>query len=107
MPHNQQRMEALQKRYNADVVLLAVDAGEDRDAFDSWIRRNAHKYPSLLFVHSSLGSALTVDSYKVPGIPTQFLIDKQGIIRCSVVGFDPKSTTLWKAAEQICGSSSK
>ncbi len=107
MPHNQQLMEELRKRYKSDVVLLAVDAGEDREAFDRWIKRNAQKYGELLFVHSDPADHVSNERYKVPGIPTQFVIDKQGVIRFSVVGFDPKSSSLLKAVEQICGSISQ
>ncbi len=104
MPHNQRIMRDLKKRNNSNVVLIAVDDGEARPAFDEWIKKNSGKYSDLMFVFSDPKARVSTDLYKVNGIPTQFVIDPAGIVQYSSVGFNPDNKPLLTAVAQANAS---
>jgi len=96
MPHTQ---EVIKKVADAgiQVVALAVDDGENRAAFDTWVSSNQAKYPNLTFAYSDPKLAVSSKLYHVTGIPTQFVVDKRGVIRASFVGYGGPTTDLEKA----------
>jgi thiol-disulfide isomerase/thioredoxin len=86
MPHNQDVVRKLRAQ-KLPVVLLALDDGEPRDAFDTWIAKNARSMPELTFVHSPPESGVSAELFRVTSIPTQYVIDRKGIVRASFVGY--------------------
>ena len=58
---------------NRDFILLYIDIGESKKKVEAFVRENSIPYPVLLDEKSQAASA-----YKVYGIPTVFLIDRQG-----------------------------
>lgn len=98
MPHNQSVVKKLQSR-GVPVVLLAVDDCEERTAFDSWAKKSSAPYPSLIFVHVSPSQQLSSKLYSVSGIPTQYVVDKNGVIRASFVGYGGPTSELEKAVK--------
>ncbi|MGA9115563.1 MAG: TlpA disulfide reductase family protein [Bacteroidota bacterium] len=71
---------------NPDVMILAVNtwernSGKERDAgVRKFIRTNGYTFPVLLDVES-------VEEYRVEGIPTKFVIGRDGRIQFKSVGF--------------------
>jgi peroxiredoxin len=59
-----------------DLVLVAVDFGEDRATVDAFIKKLGLTFPVAL---DSSGQLTT--NYRVVGLPTHFFIDKDGILR--------------------------
>lgn len=102
MPHN----EAVTRRAKTPgIVFLAVCAGDTRAHFDAWVKRNAQKYPDLVFVsdprddfdpknHDRISGAVRPADYEqrltrkygVRDFPTQFVINGQGRITAVIVG---------------------
>ncbi|MBL9207706.1 MAG: TlpA family protein disulfide reductase, partial [Opitutaceae bacterium] len=89
-PHTSQ----VAKQYkDQDVVVLASGTSDTIAAFKKWIPANAPKYPDILwaFDPNERGSA-TFDErasskhYAVAGIPTQFVIGRDGRIVSVIVG---------------------
>ncbi|MFO1452528.1 MAG: TlpA disulfide reductase family protein [Opitutaceae bacterium] len=89
-PHTSQ----IAKQYkDQDVVVLASGTSDTIAAFKKWIPANAPKYPDILwaFDPNERGSA-TFDErasnkhYAVVGIPTQFVIGRDGRIVSVIVG---------------------
>ena len=97
MPHNQAVTQKLQNE-GLPFVLLAVDDGEEKRAFLNWVKKHETELNTLVFVHSNPKTAdISGKQYHVTGIPTQYVIDANGVIRASFVGFDDKSDALEKA----------
>jgi len=94
MPHNQEVAAKLASE-NLPVVLLAVDNSEKRDAFLSWVRGHP-KLDKIVFAHLEKPD-VSGESYKVTGIPTQFVIDGGGVIRASFVGYGGPTDDLERA----------
>ncbi|NOY05746.1 MAG: redoxin domain-containing protein [Chlorobi bacterium] len=76
-----------QYRTNPDVVILAVNTWEStkgekrKKAVNAFIKKNKYTFP-VIFDESGI-----VDAYGVEGIPTQFYIDRNGVIQFKEVGF--------------------
>jgi thiol-disulfide isomerase/thioredoxin len=91
LPHT----EAAAKRFkDQGVVVLACCTSDTRAKFDEWIKANQETYPDIIFTcdPNERGSATFADrvslkSYRVSGIPTQFIIGRDNRIAASVVGF--------------------
>jgi hypothetical protein len=87
MPHVQ---KTVGKAKSADVVWLGVCVWDDRKAFEKWVPANDAKYsftkvfdPAGKDRGTSIASAL----YRVKGIPTVYVIDREGRIIDGMVGF--------------------
>ncbi|MES2460346.1 MAG: TlpA disulfide reductase family protein, partial [Armatimonadota bacterium] len=96
MPHNQAVATKL-RNDGVPTVILALDNSEEREPFLAWVRKNP-ALDALVFAHASPKTARIVgDLYRVSGIPTQYIIDKQGVIRTSLVGFGGPTKALEEA----------
>lgn len=69
------------------VVVLAVNVWDEPGNFKEWVPKHT-EYDSILFLLDPNGQKedIAKTSYKVTGIPTQYVIDARGIIRASFVG---------------------
>jgi len=79
-PHCREQLEDLSRR-QADlkkdgVELLLIDLGEDAETVRSFLDRRGMDFPVLLDLEGEVS-----DSYRVTGVPTFFLIDKEGIVK--------------------------
>jgi peroxiredoxin len=106
-PHTQ---EIAAKYKDQEIVVLASGTSDSNAKFKEWIRKNQSKYPNLRlafdYLHE-LGSAAFDDRvatkvYGVKGIPTQFIIDRDGVIRAVAVGNEPGDMRL-EAGLAKCG----
>jgi peroxiredoxin len=75
------------------VVVLAVCTSDSRAKFDAWVDQNAAKHPEILFTCDPNDRASkTFDQrasqalYRVQGLPTKFVIGKDGVIALAIVG---------------------
>jgi peroxiredoxin len=91
-PHTQ---EVAAKYKNQDVVVLASGTSDTIEAFKKWIPANQPKFPNLLFVFDphergsdSFDNRASSKLYHVVGIPTQFVIGRDGKIAATLVGYD-------------------
>lgn len=77
-------MERLSQAFKGKpFVVLAVDVGEDADTIDAFTSQldTTPTFPILLDTRSH-----TMQAWKVAGLPTTFLVDKQGRIVSSAIG---------------------
>ena len=77
-------MERLAQRFKGQpLVVLAVDVGEDADTIEAFTSQldTTLTFPILLDTRSQVMRA-----WKVAGLPTTFLVDKQGRIVASAIG---------------------
>ena len=90
MPHT----NAIAAKYaDQDVVVVASGTSDTIAMFKKWIPANQAKYPKLKFVFDrhERGSATfeqraSSKLYGVTGIPTQFVIGRDGVITATIVG---------------------
>jgi thiol-disulfide isomerase/thioredoxin len=94
MPHTQEVAKKLAAE-NAPFVVLAIDNSEKRPDFLKWVQSRS-ELDKIVFAQVEKPD-IAGESYKVSGIPTQFVIDAQGIIRASFVGYNGPSDVLESA----------
>ncbi len=86
-PHTQ----AVAAQYkDLGVVVLGSATSDGREAFERWVKTNQEKYPDIHFSHDAAERKPERASqalYGVSGIPTQFVIDREGRIADIVVGY--------------------
>ena len=105
MPH----AESIAKKFkDKDVVVLAVCTSDTRADFLKFMQAKRSVYPSISFTcdPNERGSATYADRaaqklYGVEGIPTQFVIGKDGKITATIVGYDKGDDRLEKALEKL------
>lgn len=72
------------------VVVLGSCTNDKRSAFEKWIKANGSKYPEVIWAMDPAEKGSERASrklYGVPGIPTQFIIDREGRIVEVTVGY--------------------
>jgi len=93
MPHLEEIYKKSLKR--DDFVVLAVCVWDSKDAFNDWVPKNKDKY-TIPFVFDPAGrdsaKSIAGSLYKVSGIPTKYVIDKEGKVLASFVGYREKDT---------------
>ncbi len=91
MPHFEQLYT---KTKPQGVELLAVCVSDEKDAFNRWMPANKTKY-TFPFYFDPAGKAanqsISGSLYNVSGIPTVFIIDKEGKVAESIVGYGGES----------------
>jgi peroxiredoxin len=89
----QQSMPHLNKVYkqvkDKDVVVLAVCVADTKEAYDKWVTTNktTYDFPTAYDPAGRDVKNSSIALYHVSGIPTQFVIDKDGKIAASTVGY--------------------
>jgi peroxiredoxin len=86
------------------VELLAVCVSDEREAYKAWVKKNQESY-SYPFFFDSAGKAenqsISGRLYNVSGIPTVFVIDKEGKVAASIVGYSEGDTRVDQALEKL------
>ena len=77
-------LERLQKEYSDTMVQLAINVMEPNDMVEEYVREQGIHALVLMDQEGSVSL-----SYGAIGIPTQVLIDKEGIVRFIQEGFSP------------------
>lgn len=86
MPHIEKTWQKVKNR--SDVTVLGVCVWDKKEAYDKWVPENQAKF-SFPLVFDPAGrdpSNVAKALYKVSGIPTTYIIDKDGKIAASFVG---------------------
>ncbi len=86
-PHTQ---EVAAQYKDQGVVVLASGTSDARAAFERWVPENQTKYPDIHFSHDAAErkpERASLALYGVSGIPTQFIIDREGRIVDIVIGY--------------------
>jgi peroxiredoxin len=73
--------QVYQRRREQGLLILAVNAGQDKATITSFMQKIGASYPALL----DDGSAIT-RSYGVVGLPTTYFVGADGLIKAKVVG---------------------
>lgn len=73
-----------QETKDSDLVILAVNVGEDKKTVADFIAKNKYNFPVLLDVKGEVSQL-----YQVTGIPTSYFIDTNGILDNGTTGGIP------------------
>jgi thiol-disulfide isomerase/thioredoxin len=82
--------DKLAKKYKGkDVVFLPVCSWDDKSAFTPWVKQRKNWTMKFYFDPAGRGAKnIASGLYKVSGIPTQFVIGKDGKVAVGFVGYD-------------------
>ena len=93
-PPCRREMPSLQKLYNKiknkDIVILAVDVGEDADKVDDYLSNIS---PEITFMSLLDSNSQAMSDWKVMGLPSTFVVNKKGQVVLKAIGgreFDNK-----------------
>ena len=102
----QMSMPHLEKVYQAvkgqNVAVLGVCVWDEKPAYDKWVtaKKDTYHFPTAFDPAGRGKKSIASDLYHVSGIPTQYVIDKDGKIAASTVGYDEKGTDLEDALKR-------
>jgi len=74
-------IQKLHEEYGEEVVILAVNVGENKSTAANFMMQNGLNFSVLLDSNKS-----TAQNYLVRGIPTSYFLDTNGVIKEKVVG---------------------
>jgi thiol-disulfide isomerase/thioredoxin len=91
LPHTQ---EVARKVKDQGVVVLAVCTSDARDKFEAFVKANQSTYSDIVFTcdpnvrdSATYAERASTKHYRVSGIPTQFVVGKDGKIVGALVGY--------------------
>lgn len=74
-------LDSLEKELKNDIVVLAINMGDDNQFISSY--KSEHNISYSMLMDQLL---IVTKKYKVTGSPSSFIIDKQGILREIIIG---------------------
>jgi hypothetical protein len=85
-----------------NVAILGVCVWDQRGAYDAWMQKNKGNF-SFKFGYDPAGktAANLAAKYNVSGIPTTYIIDAQGLVADTIVGFDTGDTRVEDALRKL------
>lgn len=87
MPHTQ---EVAAKHKGEGVVVIASCTNDTRENFEKWVKANQANYPDIIWAFDPAAKSddrASKKLYGVPGIPSQFIIDREGRMVDVVFGY--------------------
>ncbi len=93
MPYLQ---EVYDERQGSELVMLTINIGQNAATVKSFLHDNNLSLPVLLDA-----DAAVTRRYGMPGIPTTFFIDRDGILRVKVIGGFPNKTVIDSRLSEI------
>lgn len=100
MPHIEKVYQAVKDK---DVVVLGLCVWDEKKAYDDWVPMNKEKY-TFTFAFDPAGrgdNSIAGKLYQVSGIPTTYIIDKDGKVSEAVVGYDDNDTRVEQALKKL------
>lgn len=100
MPHLEKVYQGVKKQ---DVVVLGLCVWDEKPAYTEWVPKNRDKY-GFTFAYDPAGQKddnIAAKLYKVSGIPTTYVIGKDGKVVEAVVGYSDGDTRIEKALEKV------
>jgi thiol-disulfide isomerase/thioredoxin len=102
MPHLEEFWKA--NKSNEKVTVLAVCVWDEEDAYKKWVPANSGKY-TLPFVFDPAAqnnaNSIAKKLYQVSGIPTTYIIDANGNVAASWVGYKENDTRIEDTVKKL------
>ncbi|BDI28117.1 hypothetical protein CCAX7_001680 [Capsulimonas corticalis] len=87
LPH----LESVYKQIQGqDVAVLGVCVWDKKESYDKWVadKKEIYSFPTAFDPAGRGDNEIAGTLYKVNGIPTQYVIDKQGKVAAVMIGYD-------------------
>jgi cytochrome c biogenesis protein CcmG, thiol:disulfide interchange protein DsbE len=85
-------VEELHRDYaGAQFEVVSINVDEDKSIVEPFVEKHGMKYPVLLAVGSEVPGM-----YQVRGVPSFYLLDRQGRVAQAWIGFDPRYADQWR-----------
>ncbi len=99
MPHLEKVYQAVKDK---NVAVLGVCVWDRKPEYDKWVaaKKDTYHFPTAFDPAVNQEDSIASKLYHVSGIPTQYVIDKDGNIAASTVGYDEKGTELENALKK-------
>lgn len=100
MPHVQSVYEEVKDQ---GVQVLALCVSDEREAYNKWVPENQGKY-KFQFAYDPAGRSeknISGSLFNVTGIPTTYVIDKDGKVAAAIVGYDSGDKRLEEALKKL------
>lgn len=100
MPHLE---KVYQEVKDKNVAVLGVCVWDKKPEYDKWVaaKKDLYHFPTAFDPAPTQDGSIATKLYKVSGIPTQYVIDKDGKIAASTVGYDEGGTALEDALKKL------
>ncbi len=100
MPHLE---KVYQQVKDKNVAVLGVCVWDEKPAYDTWVtaKKGTYNFPTAFDPAGRGPKSIASNLYHVSGIPTQYVIDKDGKIAASTVGYDEGGTDLEAALNKL------
>ena len=92
MPH----LEAVYEERQGELVMLNINTGDDASSIKQFLQNNGLSLSVLLDIDITVAR-----QYAVPGTPTAFFIDREGIIKAKVIGPFPSKAAIDSRLSEI------
>lgn len=92
MPH----LEAVNEERQGELVMLNINTGDDASSIRQFLEVNSLSLSVLLDTDITVAR-----QYAIPGTPTAFFIDKEGIIKAKVIGPFPSKAAIDSRLSEI------
>ena len=100
MPHLE---KVYQQVKDKNVAVLGVCVWDKKPEYDKWVaaKKGTYNFPTAFDPAAQEQDSIASKLYHVSGIPTQYVIDKDGKIAASTVGYDEGGTELETALNKL------
>jgi peroxiredoxin len=101
MPHIEKVYQAVKDK---GVVVLGVCVWDEKAAYEKWVPENKSKYTfAFAFDPAGRDSAKSIagSQFKVSGIPTTYIIDKEGKVADAIVGYEDGDKRVEEALKKL------
>jgi peroxiredoxin len=99
MPHLESVAKAVASQ---NVAILGICVWDQRSAYDSWMQKHRDSF-TFKFGYDPAGrtAANLAARFNVSGIPTTYIIDAQGRVADTIVGYEPGDTRVEAALRKL------
>ncbi len=99
MPH----LEKVYQQVKGKVAVLGVCVWDEKPAYDTWVtaKKGTYSFPTAFDPAGRGDKSIASKLYHVSGIPTQYVINKDGKIAASTVGYNEGGTFLEAALNKL------
>ncbi|HTQ11402.1 MAG TPA: TlpA disulfide reductase family protein [Fimbriimonadaceae bacterium] len=101
MPHIERVSQEVKDQ---QVAVIGVCVWDTNEAYEAWMPQNREKY-TFQFAFDPAGkdapSSIAMKLFHVTGIPTTYIIDKDGNVADAIVGYDDGDTRVEKALKKL------
>ncbi len=100
MPHLEKVYQQIKDK---NVAVLGVCVWDEKPAYDKWVaaKKDTYHFPTAFDPAGRGKTSIASSLYHVSGIPTQYVIDKDGKIAASTVGYNEGGTELETALNKL------